>query len=112
MNQTSDVTPGEKQKTRLSYTQQLKNYIEQNKFYPRLALRLNQVGVVRIRLEITPNGIFKNVKIIHASAHKSLNTAALKLIKDLKHFKPLPKSFQKDTGFIIPLAYEITGVSH
>ena len=90
---------------KLNYVQQLKTYIDENKFYPRAALKLNQTGVVKIRLEITPEGLFKNVTVIRASAHENLNRAALKLVKNLRHFKPLPGIFQGRTPFIIPIAY-------
>ena len=101
---------GEAQDIKADYARQLKSYIERNKFYPRLALKMNQVGVVKIRLEIAPSGVFKEVKLIQTCAYETLNKAALKLIKDLKGFKPLPENFKEDTGFIVPIAYEITGL--
>ncbi len=94
-----------RKKIKLNYVQQLKTYIEQNKFYPRAALRLNQTGVVKIRLEIAPDGLFKNVTIVQTSVHENLNRAALKLVKNLRHFKPLPGIFKDSTPFIIPIAY-------
>ena len=103
---------GQSLKIKNVYVQQLNAYIERNKFYPRAAIKLNQTGEVEIRLEITPQGRFKNVYISKASAHENLNYAALKLIKRLKHFKPLPKSFKASTSFTIPIVYQITGVSY
>ena len=103
---------GQSMETKNIYAQQLNAYIKRNKFYPRAAIKLNQTGEVEIRLEITPQGHFKNVHISKASAHENLNYAALKLIKRLKHFKPLPKSFKANTSFTIPIVYQITGVNY
>ena len=48
---------------KLDYAQQLKLYIEQNKFYPRSARKLKQTGLVRLQVEIDKNGNFRNIQI-------------------------------------------------
>jgi len=95
----------------LDYAQQLKLYIEQNKFYPRSARKLKQTGLVRLQVEIDKDGYFRRIQIIEASHHENLNQAALSLIKKLGHFKPLPKEFSKETDFTIPIAYQLLGGS-
>ena len=97
------------QQIRLSYAQQLKAFIEDNKFYPRTAVRLKQTGVVKIRLEINEDGLFQNIQLVQASPHKNLNQAALELLKKLKRFKPLPKELLTTKGFVVPIAYQISG---
>lgn len=96
---------------KLDYAQQLKLYIEQNKFYPRSARKLKQAGLVRLQVEIDKDGNFSNIQIIEASHHEKLNQAALSLIKKLGHFKPLPKEFSNETDFTIPIAYQLSGGS-
>ena len=91
----------------LTYAQQLKGFIERNKFYPRSALRLKHSGTVKIHLEIAPNGLFKAVHLAENCPHDSLNQAAISLIKKLKRFKPLPPEFVTSKNFVIPIAYQI-----
>ena len=95
------------QAARLTYAQQLKGFIERNKFYPRSALRLKHSGTVKIHLEIAPDGQFTAVHLAENCPHDSLNKAALSLIKRLKRFKPLPPEFVTSKNFVIPIAYQI-----
>ncbi len=108
-NEASPVSSSQASQLKLDYAQQLKLYIEQNKFYPRSARKLKQAGLVRLQVEIDKDGNFHNIQIIEASNHENLNQAALSLIKKLGHFKPLPKEFTKDADFTIPIAYQLSG---
>lgn len=97
----------EGKKMMASYVQQLKLYLEQNKRYPRTALRLRQSGTVKIRLKIKTDGEFGEVEVISPSPFKILNNAAVDLLKGLGRFKPLPEKLDNDEEFVIPIAYQL-----
>lgn len=97
---------------KLSYAQELKLFIEENKFYPRSALRLKQTGVVKIKMGVNQDGTFENIQIVKASPHPHLNQAALRLIRKLKKFKPLPFEDSEVTSFVVPIAYLMRGGSY
>ena len=91
-----------------SYAQQLKVYLEQNKVYPRAAIRLRHSGIVKVKLQITQDGKFKDIEVIAPSRFRTLNQAAISLLKGLGHFKPLPEILNKKSEeFIIPIAYNL-----
>ncbi len=90
-----------------SYAQDLKDFIERNRFYPRRAMVLEQTGTVTVRLNINAEGAFTGVEIIKASAHEALNRAARDLITELGSFKPLPKAYQGNGEFIVPIQYQL-----
>jgi TonB family protein len=92
-----------------TYTQQLKLYLEENKVYPRIALRLRQKGIVTIKVLINQNGKFSNIQVVSQSPFSSLNQAAMNLLRSLGQFKPLPAHYQGQQEFIIPIAYRLNG---
>ena len=91
----------------LSYSQQLKVYLEQNKTYPRVAQRLKHSGTVKLKLSISTDGEFGKIEVVSPSPFNTLNHAAVTLLKDLGRFKPLPKSFKGSEDFVIPIAYKL-----
>jgi protein TonB len=91
-----------------NYLLELKNLIEKNKQYPKKAKRLNQEGLVILKVEILKDGIFSNMAIKSKSKFKRLNNAALKILKDLKSFKKIPAQLAKESWIInIPIEYKI-----
>lgn len=107
LHQNGDATQSGEQK--VNYAQELKLYIEKNKFYPRSARRLKQAGLVLLHLQIDSEGHFHHIHILEPCNHETLNQAALDLIKKLGRFKPLPKEFANLTDFTIPIAYQLSG---
>lgn len=89
----------------LSYTQELKNYLEKSKRYPRQAMRLKQSGVVEVQVKIDAGGAFSEIKLSKASTFTLLDQAAVSLLKKIGSFKPLPKSITPNSNFTIPIAY-------
>ncbi len=98
---------GSQNQQRVTYEQELQSYIARNRFYPRKALALEQTGVVTLRLKINAEGEFIDVKLEENSGHPILDNAALELLKKLKNFKPLPKSYVGKNDFIIPIRYQM-----
>jgi TonB family protein len=99
----------EGQRLLATYAEQLKLYLEQNKRYPRAAIRLRHSGTVKVRLHITTDGRFADIRVINPSPFPTLNKAAVQLLRELGRFKPLPESFKKQEEFVIPIAYHLTG---
>lgn len=101
---------GQKRTNKLrDYTLELKSFVEKNKVYPRVAMRLRQSGKVRVKLKITADGTFKDIQIISPAVFDSLNLETLNFLKKLGRFKPLPKEFLPTEEFIIPIIYQLAG---
>lgn len=92
----------------ISYVKDLRSFIESKKSYPKIALRLKQSGIVEICLDIDENGLFQNIHLKEKSKFNSLNDAAIKLIKELAHFKPLPNELGKKITLNVPLNYSLS----
>ncbi len=90
-----------------SYAQELKTFIEKNRFYPRRALVMEQTGVVTVRLKINARGEFISVEVVEASDYALLNQAATDLITKLGQFKPLPTVYRGSGEFIVPINYQL-----
>lgn len=90
-----------------SYAQQLQQFIERNRYYPRRALVMEQTGTVKVRLTIEPNGRFSTIELVEGSDYNILNKAARELVTQLKAFKPLPADYKGDGTFEIPINYQI-----
>lgn len=90
-----------------AYVMELRHFIEKQKFYPRKAARLKQTGEVEIDVEIDQFGHFVSVDIKKASRFSSLNSAAIKLLKEISKFKPLPQKMGEKITLSIPLKYQM-----
>ena len=91
------------------YTAELKAFLDQNKVYPRMAARLRQSGIVKVKVSIDSKGVFNDVKVVSPAPFDSLNSSTVSLLKSLGKFKPLPKEFYPKEDFIIPIVYKLTG---
>ncbi len=67
----------------------IKGWIEKHKFYPREAIFEQEEGVVRVTFLISRNRNITNIDITKKSPYRSLNEAALKI---LKTSSPIPAS--------------------
>ncbi|MGH1467569.1 MAG: energy transducer TonB [Bdellovibrionales bacterium] len=88
-----------------SYSDDLISFIQSQAVYPRAALALKQEGTVTISLTLNKRGTITYFELITPSKHNSLTSAALKLAKNLKQYKPLPWSEFETKSFIIPIHY-------
>jgi len=90
------------------YLYELAKYIERNKVYPKKARKLKQQGRVFISFIIDANGNFQNLKLIKSSSFKSLDKGALKLLKNISTFKPLPTDLKVSSLSVTqPITYQI-----
>lgn len=95
------------QKVLDKYFVELRKFIENKKYYPKRAIRMRQAGSVEICLEIDEHGNFHDIKIKNPSKFKTLNKAALALVKEISRFKPLPKEMGEKITLNIPLKYAL-----
>lgn len=90
------------------YIYELRQYIENQKQYPRMALRLRQEGMVTIKLLLLKSGQFKNIQINNPSIYSTLNQSARQLFVTLAFFKPFPKKIlAKKLELLIPVRYQL-----
>ena len=73
------------------YLYELKMLVENNKVYPKRAKRLKQQGSVVVHFTIGSDGVFKEFKLAKSSSFRTLDSGAIKLLKKLASFKPIPE---------------------
>lgn len=71
-----------------SYLAELSQWLERHKKYPSIARRRGQQGQAVVKFTINKNGELVSHQLIKSSEHKSLNTAAIKM---LERASPMPK---------------------
>ena len=98
-------TNGAFSKRSLSYTEGLIDFIQSRATYPRSAIHRKQEGTVLISLTLDRTGRVLNFKLLTASKYNSLNSAALKLARNIKQYKPFPNGSLAQQDFTIPVNY-------
>ena len=90
------------------YLAKVKNKIEKNKVYPKVAKRLNQTGKVIVSFDILKDGKITNIKIIHKSKFEKLDEASIELLTNIGFFEAIPNELNKTIWNIqIPINYQI-----
>ena len=90
------------------YLAKVKNKIEKNKVYPKVAKRLNQTGKVIVSFDILKDGKITNIKIIHKSKFEKLDEASIELLTNIGFFEAIPNELNKTVWNIqIPINYQI-----
>lgn len=91
------------------YLTKIKETIEQNKRYPKIAKKLNQMGKVHICFEILKDGKIKNARIVKNSDFERLDDAAIEILSKIESFEPIPEKLNKNSWEItVPIVYQIT----
>ncbi len=91
-----------------NYLAKIRREIEQNKRYPRSAKRLKQQGAVWIRFTIYADGHIGPVTLVKKSSYAKLNKAAVKILKRVGAFAPIPKELKKGSlSLTVPVRYKI-----
>lgn len=90
------------------YLAKVKNKIERNKIYPKMARRLNQTGKVLVSFDILKDGKIMNIKILQNSKFEALDEASIELLKNIDFFEAIPSELNKNIWNIqIPINYQI-----
>lgn len=72
------------------YKAELRSRIEENKFYPAIARRMGQTGVVIVAFTLLEDGNIINIRIDKPSPYERLNQAGVEAVKKVQRFKPIP----------------------
>ena len=93
----------------LRYQDSVKQKIQEERRYPRWALRLGREGAVRISFNLLSSGEIKDVRLIGSSGINELDTEAMNAVKRAIPFLPFPASFGKsELQFEIDIVFRIT----
>ncbi len=90
------------------YVSELRAFLERNKRYPSQALTLGQEGTVKIRFQILEDGTLTEATVAQTSGSSILDQAAMKLVRGLVRFKPIPEGLvERSLSLIVPIEYRI-----
>ncbi|MFT7880502.1 MAG: energy transducer TonB [Sulfurimonas sp.] len=82
--------------------------IERKKRYPSVAKKMHQEGVVHLSFTIGKDGRIRNIGLAKKSPYRRLNNAALRILKEIGSFPPIPKKLKKSSlSIIVPVRYKI-----
>lgn len=90
------------------YMAALRQAIEAQKYYPRRARRLGHQGSVRIEFILERDGRLRDIRIAESSGSRALDKAALKAVKTVGRFEPIPQELaQRRWPLDVALNYEL-----
>lgn len=90
------------------YLAKIRLIIEKHKKYPRIAQRMHQEGIVKVRFTIDKNGKIKNIMLVKKCSYSRLNKAGISTLKKIGRFKPIPKELHKSfLTLTVPIKYKI-----
>ncbi|MBD3790889.1 MAG: energy transducer TonB [Campylobacterales bacterium] len=73
-----------------------------------MAKQLHQEGVVHLSFTIGKDGQIRNIGLAKKSPYQRLNNAALRILREIGSFPPIPKALKRDSlSIIVPLRYKI-----
>lgn len=92
----------------LRYQDSVKQKIQEERRYPRWALRLGREGAVRISFNLLSSGEIKDVRLLHPSGIDELDTEAMDAVKRASPFLPFPSDFGKgELQFEIDIVFRL-----
>lgn len=83
-------------KSLLSYQDSIKQEIQQEKQYPRWALRAGHEGEARIAFSVLSSGHIKDLKLIRSSGFEELDKEALGAVRRACPFLSFPETFKEN----------------
>lgn len=102
------LTSSEHDNLMMRYQSALAEAIEREKFYPSLARRLNQEGIIRVGFTVLADGSITNIHLVEPSAATALNRGAIEAIKRVGQFKPIPPALNMQSMELnISLIYKL-----
>lgn len=90
------------------YMAGLYRVLSMNKHYPKMAKRRHLEGVAHIHFRLQKNGRLTDISLHKGCKHRSLNKAALKLVRGIESYKPIPDEVSRVAMNIkIPITYSL-----
>lgn len=105
---TQEQSPVFDAELKADYMAGLYKMLSQNKHYPKMAKRRHLEGTAYIHFKLLKNGKLEEIYLAQACGHKSLDRAALKLVRSIESYKPIPDEVSKIALNIkIPINYSL-----
>ncbi len=96
------------QDIRASYEAALMAELRKRRFYPKRALRRGREGTVQVGFDILADGRLENIRLVKSSGVKGLDNAALKVLRSIGRFKPLPEALgMRRWSLQVPMEYRL-----
>lgn len=93
-------------KAKESFIADLYELLNENKHYPKMAKRRKLEGVCEVSFTLSKDGKIKDVFLKKACGHSILDTAALKVVRSVEFYKPIPDSVSLSSLHLnIPIKY-------
>ncbi|MDY0233263.1 MAG: energy transducer TonB [Sulfurimonas sp.] len=94
------------EKAKESFIAGLYEVLNENKRYPKMAKRRKLEGVCEVSFTLSKDGKIKDVFLKKACGHSILDTAALKVVRSVEFYKPIPDSVSLTSLHLnIPIKY-------
>jgi protein TonB len=92
------------------YLAALAAQINRRKFYPRASRRLGEEGQVVVHFVIQRNGELTDLRVTESSGSSRLDEAALKTVRRVTPFKPIPAGLATEQWPIsVPISFSLRG---
>ncbi|MFA5255171.1 MAG: energy transducer TonB [Candidatus Omnitrophota bacterium] len=104
-----EETDEELKRSLLRYQDSVKQKIQEEKRYPRQALRLGKEGTARVFFILVSSGAMQDIQLLQSSGVVDLDSEAMDAIKRAGPFRPFPEGCnKKELQFEIDIAFMIT----
>lgn len=90
-----------------TYIHSVFQIVSRSKVYPRESLSREEEGRVVIGVSVLASGAIEEVRIEESCPFQRLNEAALKTIREIRNFPPLPSTIEVPLHLQIPMSYQI-----
>lgn len=99
----------ELKKSLLRYQDSIKQKIQQEKQYPRWALRVGHEGEARITFSVLSSGQIKDLRLLSSSGFEELDKEAMDAVRRVSPFLSFPDGFNKEKIIIeLDIVFHIT----
>ena len=103
-----EVPAAQVNRLKQDYLADLVNAIHRNKYYPRKARRRSEQGTVVVGFTIEQDGSLSEIGVRSSSGIRRLDDAALKTLRKLTPFRPIPEALNRDRWPItVPIEFRL-----
>jgi len=89
-----------------SFIAGLYELLDEKKYYPKMAKRRKLEGISQISFTLSKDGLIKEVFLQKSCGHKMLDSAALKVVRSIEFYKPIPDAVSMASLHLnIPIKY-------
>ena len=104
------TAPAADAQQRQHYLAALAASIDRRKYYPRVSRRRGEEGRVVVSFVIRKTGEITDLMVTESSGSRRLDEAALKTLRRISPFQPIPEALARDAWSItVPIAFHLNG---